>query len=186
MVVAAPSCPATHALQAAGQAFSDAEGYLNWPFVRFWSRESTLGRPPDSRSRCSAGGRFDRIRVSSQVNGQFSRQGPVTMWCREFLREPLRVARTWFDAAPERCGGPSDPPRRGPLERPVDPRKPRAAVSLFGRSLYTLGAASCVFVHPHRRSGDVKVVSPGERHCRWRLARALSICGPTSRRGGGV
>ena len=64
----------------------------------------TLRGPPDRPNRCSTGGRFE-ILVSSQVNATFSRQGSVTMRCRESPCEPLRVARTLCNAAPTRRSG---------------------------------------------------------------------------------
>ena len=67
------------------------------------------------------------------------------MWCREYPRKPLTFAHD-----------------------------SRSRVSLFSRALYTLCVPNCFSLHPHRRPGDVKVVSPRERHGRSRLVSGPS------------
>ena len=63
-----------------------------------WSRPCG-GEGRRRAKRVGNGGRFDIFHVAAG-ECQFSRQSPVTMWCRESPREPLRFARIAFSAPP--------------------------------------------------------------------------------------
>ena len=73
-----------------------------------------MGR--ESGARCARPGiRLGKRWASPQVNDSFSVQGPVTMWCREPRREPLRFARNLPGAAPERSSARDQFPEATPM-----------------------------------------------------------------------